>query len=145
MENNRARIVSNIIFAGDNAVIHHLGVLDWDIYDCISKRHITDEVIITEEQLRHIRVRHPEAYFDSLHYVREILNNPGYIIQDKHPNTGLVVKKIGEGKESFLLVLKVCTASDQVKRKNSVITSWKITEKRLNNYLRNKSIIYSKE
>ncbi len=28
--------------------------------------------------------------------------------------------------------------------KNSVITSWKITEKRLNNYLRNKEIIYKK-
>ena len=28
--------------------------------------------------------------------------------------------------------------------KNSVITSWKITEKRLNNYLRNKDVIYKK-
>ena len=35
-------------------------------------------------------------------------------------------------------------ADDNKDYKNSVITSWKITEKRLNNYLRNKDVIYKK-
>ena len=99
---------------------------------------------ITEEQMAHIRERHPEAYIDTLHYVREILKDPDYIFRDRRPNTGLVVKKIFNEEECSLLVLKIITSEDDINYKNSVITSWKITEKRLNNYLRNKEIIYKK-
>ena len=111
---------------------------------CISSDSVTDEVIITEEQMAHIRGRHPEAYIDTLHYVREILKDPDYIFRDRRPNTGLVVKKILNEEECSLLVLKIITSEDDTNYKNSVITSWKITEKRLNNYLRNKEIIYKK-
>ena len=121
-----------------------LGILDWTIYDCISSNHITDEVIIAEEQMIHIRERHPEAYIDTIHYVREILDDPDYIFKDKRPNTGLVVKKIFNNEENSLPVLKIITSDDNKDYKNSVITSWKITEKRLNNYLHNKEIIYKK-
>ena len=62
----------------------------------------------------------------------------------KHPNTGLVVKKIQNDEKSSLLALKIITSDDNKDYKNSVITSWKITEKRLNNYLRNKDVIYKK-
>ena len=92
----------------------------------------------------HIREGHPEAYIDTLHYVRDILDDPDYIFRDKRPNTGLVVKKILNDEESSLLVLKIITSDDNKDYKNSVITSWKITEKRLNNYLRNKDVIYKK-
>ena len=126
-------------------VIHNLGVLDWKIYDCISNNHVTNEVIITEEQIMHIRERHPEVCIDTMDYVREILDDPDYIFRDKRPNTGLVVKKILNDEENTLLVLKIITVDDNKDYKNSVITSWKITEKRLNNYLRNKDIIYKKE
>ena len=102
-------------------------------------------MIVTEEQLMHIRKRHPEAYKDAIHYVRDILDDPDYILKDKRPNTGLVVKRIFNEKESSLLVLKIITSNDREGYKNSVITSWKITEKRLNNYLRNKDVIYKKE
>ena len=71
-------------------------------------------MIVTEEQLMHIRNRHPEAYQDAIHYVRDILDDPDYILKDKRPNTGLVVKK-------------------------------DFNEKRLNNYLRNKDVIYKQE
>ena len=138
-------IGDSIIVNDQNTVIKSLGVLDWKIYDCISSNHVTDEVIITEEQIMHIGKRHPEAYLDTMHYVRDILNNPDYVFRDRRPNTGLVVKKICNEKESFLLVLKIITSDNNRDYKNSVITSWKITEKRLNNYIRNKDIIYKKE
>ena len=145
MEFNQVRIGDGAIVNEKNVVFHSLGTLDWKIYDCISCNHVTDEVIITEEQVMHIRERHPEAYIDTMHYVREILNDPDYIFRDKRPNTGLVVKKIRDDGENSLLVLKIITSDDNSDYKNSVITSWKITEKRLNNYLRNKDIIYKKE
>lgn len=144
MKYNQVRIGDGVIVKERNIVIHSLGTPDWDIYDCISSNHIADEVIITEEQMMHIRERHPEAYIDTMHYVRDILDDPDYIFRDKRPNTGLVVKKILNGEESSLLVLKIITSDDNKDYKNSVITCWKIAEKRLNNYLRNKDVIYKK-
>lgn len=127
------------------SVIHSLGKLNREIYSCITKDFITDEVIITEEQLLHIRERHPEAYQDTLLYVKDVLDDPDYIFKDKKENTGIVVKKIINQEDNSLLVIKIITSKDNKNYKNSVITGWKITEKRLNNYIRNKNIIYKKE
>lgn len=129
----------------ENVIVHNLGTLNWDIYACISEEHVTDEVIITDEQLSHIHGKHPEAYEDAIRYVKDVLASPDYIIRDKRPNTGLVIKRIPCGSDNMLLVLRISTAEDKEGYKNSLITSWKITEKRLNNYLRNKEVIYKKE
>ena len=133
------------IFSKWTATIYSLGVLNWKIYDNITINHTTDEVIITEEQLLHIRERHPEAYTDVKRYVKDILDDPDYIIKDHHPNTGLVVKKLVAERENVILVLKIATSDDRRGYKNSIITSWKITEKRLDNYLRNKDVVYKKK
>ena len=145
MIHNKICVGDEGIFRDKDNVIHSLGTLYWGVYSCIADNHVTDEVIVTEEQLMHIQNRHPEAYQDAIHYVRDILDDPDYILKDKRPNTGLVVKRIFDEKESSLLVLKIITSTDREGYKNSVITSWKITEKRLNNYLRNKDVIYKKE
>ena len=145
MENRTVRMAESIPYENNNAVIYSLGILDWKIYGSISEDHITDEVIITEKQLTHIRERHSEAYIDMLNHIRDILDDPDYIIKDKRPNTGLVIKRINEEKESSLLVLKISTAGEQKGQKNSIITSWKITDRRLKNYLKNKNVIYIKE
>ena len=128
-----------------NSGIHSLGKLNLEIYSCITTDFITDEVIITEEQLSHIREKHPEAYQDTLLYVKDVLDDPDYIFEDKKENSGIVVKKIINEEEHSLLVIKIITSKDNKDYKNSVITGWKITEKRLNNYIRNKNIIYKKE
>ena len=128
-----------------NSGIHSLGKLNLEIYSCITTDFITDEVIITEEQLSHIREKHPEAYQDTLLYVKDVLDDPDYIFKDKKENSGIVVKKIINEEEHSLLVIKIITSKDNKDYKNSVITAWKITEKRLNNYIRNKNIIYKKE
>ena len=132
-------------FKQKKSVIHDLGKLNLKIYDCITDDFITDEVIITDEQLEHIRERHPEAYKNTKRYIKDILDDPDYIFQDKRPNTGLVVKKIINEDSTSLLVVKVITSNDKKGYKNSVITGWTITEKRLQKYLRNKNIIYKKE
>ena len=128
-----------------NSGIHSLGKLNLEIYSCITTDFITDEVIITEEQLSHIREKHPEAYQDTLLYVKDVLDDPDYIFKDKKENSGIVVKKIINEEEHSLWVIKIITSKDNKDYKNSVITGWKITEKRLNNYIRNKNIIYKKE
>lgn len=75
-------------------MIHTVGKIDRKIYKCIANVLITDEVIITDNQLRHILDRHPDAYNEVINYLSEIICDPDFIIEDKHKNTGLVIKKI---------------------------------------------------
>ena len=106
---------------------------------------ITEEVIITENQIQHIKDRHPEAYNKVLKNIQETISTPDYIIRDKHAYTGLIIKRI-QTEEGFLqIVLRLCTSGDEHGYKNSVISCWKISERRLQNYLRNKEILYSRE
>lgn len=140
----KAQVGDGSISKDEKVIIHNLGTLNWDIYACISEKHVTDEVIITDEQLSHIQGKHPEAY-DAIRYIKDVLASPDYIIRDKRPNTGLVIKRIPSDSDNMLLVLRISTAEDKEGYKNSLITSWKITEKRLDNYLRNKEVIYKKE
>jgi hypothetical protein len=141
----KVQVGDGSISKDENLIVHNLGTLDWSIYGCISDKHVTDEIIITEEQLSHIQWKHPEAFEAALHYVQDVLMSPDYIIRDKRPNTGLVIKRIPCDADSMLLVLRISTVEDKEGYKNSLITSWKITEKRLNNYLRNKEVIYKNE
>ncbi len=43
------------------------------------------------------------------------------------------------------VVLRIATSKDDPEYKNSIISCWNISEKRLQNYLRNKQILYKKE
>lgn len=126
-------------------MIYTVGKIDRKIYKCIANVIITDEVIITDNQLRHILDRHPDAYNEVINYLSEIICDPDFIIEDKHKNTGLVIKKIKSEKGYAQMVLRICTAEDNLNYKNSVISCWEISEKRLQNYLRNKRILYKKE
>ena len=77
-----------------------IGRIDLDIYKCITEDIVTDEVVITNNQI--------------------------------------------ESSDNIQMVLRICTSKDPKGYKNSIISSWKISEKRLQNYLRNKRILYKK-
>lgn len=122
-----------------------VGKINRLIYGCISEDIAVDEVIITEQQLRHIRERHPEAYKQMKKYVTDALENPDYILEDKHENTGLVIKQIKTENKWGQIVLRLCTSENEAGYKNSIISYWEISDKRLQSYLRNKKILYKKE
>ena len=122
-----------------------LGKIDREIYKCITEDIVTDEVIITDNQIQHILDRHPDAYEKAVDSMKAAIESPDYIIEDKHKNTGLVVKRIATEKGHLQLVLRMCTSEDNLGYKNSIISCWEISDKRLENYLRNKRILYKKE
>lgn len=115
-----------------------IGRIDREIFRCIAEDIVTEEVVMTDNQLEHILQRHPEVFPAVLDVLRDILRDPDYIIEDKHPYTGLVVRRLETGSESLQVVLRICTSEDQPGYKNSVICCWEISERRLKNYLRNK-------
>ena len=97
-----------------------------DIYDCIGTKRITDDVVITEERIEHIRTRHPNNYEKFCSFLTDIIENPDYIIEDKKPNTAGVLKEITENGEKFKLVLRIKVECDPTDYKNSVLSFWKI-------------------
>ena len=111
--------------------MHFVGKLNREIYNCITDNIVTDDVIITVDQLEHILERHPDAYRKVIHSLRDTLEDPDYIIEDKHQNTGLVIKKIKDHREHTQMVLRICTSDDKPGYKNSIISCWEISEKRL--------------
>lgn len=132
---------------GENGetVVHDLGRLDKEKYQRIAKDIATDEVIITDERIDHIRQRHPNDYERFQSYLPRIIADPDYIIADDRPNTALVLKEVEEAGERFRLSLRLVTHSDNPDYKNSVITFLKIREKEWNRLIRNKTILYKKE
>jgi hypothetical protein len=124
-----------------------IGKIDRSIYSCISESILTDEVIITEERIEHIRQRHPNDYERFQHLLPEIVENPDYILEDRRPKTALVVKSFQEGSqgEHFRLALRLATSNDNPEHKNSIITFMKIREREFMRLVRNKAVLYKKE
>lgn len=71
--------------------MHFVGKLNKEIFCCISEDIRTDEVIITEERIQHVNDRHPGEHEKIKEYLKEAVENPDYIIADKHPDTGLII------------------------------------------------------
>lgn len=122
-----------------------VGKIDIEIYNCITKDIATDEVIITDERIQHIKEHHPNNYEQYYSYMRSIIENPEYIIEANKPNTALILKSFSNGNETFKTVLRLITSSDNSKFKNSIITFMKINEKEWNRLLKNKKILYKSE
>lgn len=122
-----------------------VGKIDIEIYNCITKDITTDEVIITDERIQHIKEHHPNNYEQYYSYMRSIIENPEYIIEANKPNTALILKSFSNCNETFKTVLRLITSSDNSKFKNSIITFMKINEKEWNRLLKNKKILYKSE
>ena len=131
--------------AKEVADVHTVGRINKEIYKCITDDIITDEVIITDNQIQHIKDRHPNDYERFSSYFAEIVASPDYIIEANKPSTALVLKEIKMAQEVFKTVVRLATPQDNPKYKNSIITFMKIDEKEWKRLLRNKKILYRKE
>lgn len=125
--------------------VYTIGKIDRNIYKCIAGELVTDEVILTEERIAHIRECHPQNYEKFGRYMVEIIAEPDYIIRANKPNTAIVLKQIVENGEKFQLVLRIRVEEDKPEFKNSVITFLNINERTWNKYLRNKEILYKRD
>lgn len=109
--------------------VHLVGKIDRDIYKCITDDIVTNEVILTDERISHIKERHPNDYERFFSYIPEIIKNPDYIIRANKPNTATILKQISDNGEKFQLVLRILTSMDNPEFKNSVITFLNINER----------------
>lgn len=122
-----------------------VGRIDIEKYKVISDRIRTDEVVITEERIQHIKGRHPQDFEKYSAYMKDIVENPQYILEANKPDTAFVLKEYIEAGNRFQLILRLAVEGDKPEYKNSVITFLKVEEKRFKRYLRTKKILYKSE
>ena len=120
----------------------HIGKIDISKYSGLCDKEIlSNEVIITRKQIEHINNKKERTFYKYEKYLKNIIANPDYILEDpKHKDTGLVIKK---REKNIVLVLKLETTPN--KNKNSIITIWDIKDKRLERYLLTHKTIYKRE
>lgn len=124
--------------------MHNICRLDKEIYKCVTNDIATDEVIITDERISHIKSHHP-GHFEIIEpFLQIAINSPDYILKDAK-NTGLILKQVTENGLRFQMVLRLHTSADSDGYKNSIISAWKISESRWNNYINNREILYKSE
>lgn len=125
--------------------MHIIGKINKNIYKCVTEDITTEEVIITDNQINHIKNRHPNDYENFSSYFSDILSDPDFILEANKPNTAFILKQITENDLTVQLILRLQTSQDPKGYKDSIITFLKIDIKTWNKYLRNKKILYRKD
>ncbi|MCD8340641.1 MAG: minor capsid protein [Clostridiales bacterium] len=119
--------------------------LDPKLYQCVTDDIASDEVVITERQIEHIKERHPGDYEICEKWAETIICDPDYIIRSEKPNTAVVLRQVEENEKQYRLVLRLKTSEDPVNYKNSIITFQKVKEKEWRRLLKNKETLYKRE
>ena len=124
--------------------MQYIGKIDRKKFRKISEDITLEDVILTDKQVEHIKERHPNDYELYFKFIKEIVENPDYIIRDTRPNTGFLLKTFFKEDKRFQLILRLHTSDDIEGYKNSIITFLKINTKKYNQYLRNKEIVWKR-
>ena len=74
--------------------MQYVGKIDKELFRCVSENITTDEVIITDERVQHIKERHPGDYERYFEYLTRIVENPDYILEANKPDSALLLKHI---------------------------------------------------
>ena len=122
--------------------MHIIGKINPKIYNCITTDIISDNVIITDNQIQHIKERHPNDYEQYSILLPEIIQNPQYIIEASKPYTALILRSFPSNNLFFKTVLRLATIHDNPNYNNSIITFMKIDEKEFSRLIKNKKILY---
>ena len=118
--------------------------IDRNLYQVVEKDLVTDEVIITEQQILHIEEGHPGDFERLAEYIPQILQDPDYILRGNRPHTALVLKQIETPEFEAEVILRLKVSNDPEEYKNSIITMWKISKKRFLRLLRQGETLYKK-
>ena len=126
----------------------YIGEIDKNKIGSFKKTIITTKVILTYERLNnHILKYHNEEFLQISQYLKSIVENPDYVIEDNmHNNTLIFLKHINEINKKARIVIKLATdCQDKIYNLNSIITIMRQRDKSWIQTLNNRGrIIYGK-
>lgn len=125
--------------------MHYIGKFDIDKLGIYRNKLITAEVIMTNERLyQHILIHHKSEYEQLEKYIKDIIENPDYIIEDnRHSDTMIYLKQINNLKGR--IIIKLALGQDEEHNQNSIITIMKLNGRTWKQTIRNRGkIIWQK-
>lgn len=124
--------------------MRYIGNIDKDIFEKEFGTLITDEVVLTEERIQHIKDGHSEDYDLFEKYNKKILESPDIVLKDlKNHNTVFMIKHIDE--TNMNVVLKLAVFKDEKHPKNSIMTAYRIRDKNVKKLEKKYKTIYKRE
>ncbi len=104
----------------------------------------TDEIIITNERIAHIKLHHPEDYKLFEKYGVNTVEQPDRIIKDcKNKGTVFMIKQLEN--TNLNIVSRLVLTDDDDNLKNSVMTFYRIRQKNLEKLEKKNKLLYKKE
>lgn len=124
--------------------IQSLGTINTKVLEKEFGKIRTDEIIVTNERMEHIKMRHPEDYDLFEKYGKKSVSDPDFMIKDcKNKGTVFMIKKLPE--TNLNVVVRVVLETDDSKLKNSVMTFYRIRERNLKKLIEKNELLYKKE
>ena len=122
----------------------NIGKLDKSKISNYAKKIITDEVVLTNERLKHILDNHKkdfELYFNN---AKEIIEQPDYILEDiKNINTVMFIKHIQD--TNINNIVRLAVGNDNKHPKNSIMTFYRLRNSNLRKMVNKNKTIYKNE
>lgn len=105
---------------------------------------IRPNVILTDERVLHILEGHQADYEQYGKYISEVIAAPDVILEDcKHTATAMFIRYIAE--TNINVVVKIAYADDYSDLESSVITMYRLNEKKKEKMLRRNVVVYKSE
>ena len=102
----------------------------------------TDEVIVTNERIEHIKEHHPQDFDLFEQFGRETIINPDEIIKDlKHIGTVFMIKHLPE--TNLNVVVRLALETEKEGLKNSVMTFYRIRNRNLKKLIEKNKLLYN--
>lgn len=120
----------------------YIGKINRVLFEVITPDIQTDEVILSDTQIKHIQAHHPGNFESYVNDLTEVVQNPDYILEANRPYTALILKQFYAADKYLKLILRIQTSIDPPHYKNSIITFMKIDDKEWKRLLRNKKVLY---
>lgn len=92
-----------------SADVNFICKIDRELYRVVEQELLTEEVIITEEQILHIEEGHPGDYGRLSAYISQVLQEPDYILRGNRPHTALVLNIDKNSRKSLQVFATVPT------------------------------------
>lgn len=136
----RKLIILNI---KEGKILQYITNLDRKKLGLYGNELITEEVILTDERLyEHILLYHEDEYKQLRPYIKSIIENPDYIVEDnRHEDTMIYLKQIDDKTKNGRVVIKLALGQDEEHNKNSIITLMKLNKRTWNQTIRNRGKI----
>lgn len=121
-----------------------LGVLETSYLENEFGKLQTNETIVTQERLEHIKERHIEDYPLFNDYAPQTISSPDLVLKDtQNKGTVFVVKQLSE--TNLNVVIRLALSTDVDGYKNSVMTFFRIRDKNLKKLENKHKVLYKKE